>query len=337
MFFMLVALAIYIPRARDPGSWKWLTGDKTEEPEVAQARPRSAPAIAPTEIASAAVAPAKQPVVNDVVPSDELPLDEDREETDAFQEEAEVLIDRGLNLEGFEMAPYWRLVRWAQQSPADKLAPRAERRIAFNDFVQDTNKWRGKLVRLKLNARRVLKWDMPKTTPKDIPQLYEIWGSTDESQAWLYVVITPDLPAGLSLGNVYEEVTFYGYFLKLQGYHEGGAKPNAPALYAPLLIGRLNVPPPVPPPAVTRHPIWWWTAAGGVLAAGGALLWFIFRARPRRARVTTGTHSLPWHEVDEDEANSAPWRLGDDPAVPYEDQRNPWEQQREKGFWDKGF
>jgi hypothetical protein len=44
------------------------------------------------------------------------------------------------------------------------------------------------------------------------------------------------MPIGSS---VEEQATFYGYFLKLQGYEPGGAKPNERPLAAPLLIGRM--------------------------------------------------------------------------------------------------
>jgi hypothetical protein len=38
---------------------------------------------------------------------------------------------------------------------------------------------------------------------------------------------------------VEEQATFYGYFLKLQGYYRAGAKPNEQPLEAPVLIGRM--------------------------------------------------------------------------------------------------
>ena len=66
--------------------------------------------------------------------------------------------------------------------------------------------------------------------------LYEIWGWTGESQAWLYVVVTPELPAGFPTGNeVSARATCYGYFFKVQGYLEAGAAPRARPLPAPLL------------------------------------------------------------------------------------------------------
>ena len=39
--------------------------------------------------------------------------------------------------------------------------------------------------------------------------------------------------------DVYETVTLVGYFFKMQGYMEAGAKPRAAPLQAPLFVGRL--------------------------------------------------------------------------------------------------
>ena len=77
-----------------------------------------------------------------------------------------------------------------------------------------------------MNVRRVLSYPAPENSA-GIETVYEVWGFTRESQAWLYVVLTAELPPGMATGpNVDERATVAGYFLKLQGYHEAGAAPK---------------------------------------------------------------------------------------------------------------
>jgi hypothetical protein len=130
-----------------------------------------------------------------------------------------------------------------------------------------------------------------------VKKVYEIWGATDESQAWPYVVVTSELPKGLPEGtSVSEDAYFSGYFLKLQGYHEGGAKPNAPPLSAPLFIGKVawlpTVKVAVNPPAPTWV-IWVGLAICGMI--GVRLFLFVLRwkgttreGRPTFARNNAG-------------------------------------------------
>jgi hypothetical protein len=114
--------------------------------------------------------------------------------------------------------------------------------------------------------------------------LYEVWGFTPDSGTWLYDTMVVGLPQGLPVGTrVNERVRFVGYFFKLQGYHEANAKPHAPAISAPMLIGRLvwiQAPPP-PPPA--------WDVSWGLLVVGGFVLIVVFQLawmflKPKRRR-----------------------------------------------------
>lgn len=337
MLLLLVVLAIYIPRARDPRSWSWLSsGDSSTEfqpQDFTLAAVHPTAAVAPSKVAQAIVAPSKTTAS---APAEaELPLDLDQEEIEAFQEQAEVLADKALYLEGIEMPSYWRLVRWSLDNTLSGLEKRASRALVFNHFVQRPSKLRGKLVRLTLNVRRVLPCAVEEGQPADIPQLYEVWGFSEEAQAWPYVVITPDLPEGLPVGpRVNEQVTFCGYFLKLQGYHEAGAGPKDKPLYAPLLIGRMGLAQPLPPPPVTDHWTWWVMATGVILTAAILMVWFIFRSRPRRPIVATGGgHALPWQDGESDEeSEEQPWSFTAEGNVRYgeDEEQDDWGGRREK-------
>ena len=357
MVFLLVLLAIYIPRARDPRSWEWLaTGGgsdqyqvdpttltaeqptawepKTPQPATMLTR-SSAPTAAaaagttlPAEATTVAAAQATGPVVagpsahTPATDRPALPLDMEPEQRKFFKEESEMLIDRAEGFKGIEMPAYWRLLGWARASSMEDLDKRASRGLVFNHFAQQPGKYRGKLVRLKLNVRRVLPAEAVKGQPEGTPQLYEMWGVTEESQAWLYVIVTPDLPPGLEVGpRVNEQVIFNGYFLKLQGYEEAGAKPNAKPLYAPMLIGRVVLAKPLPPPNVTEHQTAWMLIAGGILGAGVLMVWFVVRARSRRHQAHSGrAHPLPWEEAEGDNSEQPPsWTLTPDGKVRYDD------------------
>ncbi len=114
--------------------------------------------------------------------------------------------------------------------------------------------------------RRILEY-----THKDLT-LYEVWGWTEESRSWPYVGVVLDLPKGMPIGaNVYEQVTLVGYFFKMQGYLEAGAKPRAAPLQAPLFVGRLIWRPAAKPQA--RSSDWSW----GLFLLAGFVVFLIIR------------------------------------------------------------
>ena len=224
------------------------------EPRFTSAQPT---ATAPGDGDQPGSAPApKVPVVSG-------PTEEDSEEVEAIQEEFQAVTDGTLQMGPEEMQAYDRLVRWSVNQPFNHMQQRARKDLVFSQFMQFPDKYRGKLVSLKLNVRRLLDADKN----RDGTQLHEVWGWTTESKAWLYVAIVVDLPKGMPTGpDVYEKATLVGYFFKLQGYHEAGAKPNAPQLKAPLFIGRLTWQPAQPVKVSSND--WYWA----MLAGGGLLL-----------------------------------------------------------------
>jgi hypothetical protein len=214
---MLIIIGMLLSRASDPMSWIWLTGKPADhEPAVA--------------------------VQADYVTSDDVspgPTDTDAEEREAAREQFQAITDRTLELSREEMPAYWRLFTWASHQSLAEMEKRANKNAVLNQFIQTPDEQRGKLFELDLNVRRVLSYDAP-TNSADVNKVYEIWGWTTESKAWLYVVLTADLPAGMPMGpDVNERIKFAGYFLKVQGYHAAGAGPRDKPLAAPLLIGHV--------------------------------------------------------------------------------------------------
>ncbi len=215
------------------------------------------------------------------------PTDEDPEQRVEAENEFQAVTDGSLGVQREEMFAYWRLFTWIEHQSMETLQRRAASDVTYNDLMMSPDKYRGRLVRLDLNVRRVLSCDPPEDGPAEIKKVYEIWGLTDDSKAWLYDVLTAHLPEGMPVGpDVEDRATFVGYFLKLQGYHEGVGNPRAAPLRAPLLIGRLVRTPRVVAQAGSQSYPWLLAAAGGVilLVAGGAVLGFILSRRQSHQR-----------------------------------------------------
>ncbi len=286
MITMLVVIAMLMSRARDPSVWRWLASDEAAEPEsnaaepmTAEASSHAADAKAPSATAASAT-PAQSPGdsttgVDSPSPAPGLAAltDQDGEEWDAFKEEALALDDFTFFFQREEMEAYDRLVRWVLRQTFEGMWQRAgqERgKVTFNDFVQHRKQLRGKLVRLDLHLRRVLK--MPEKT-RDGAELYEAWGYTTQSGGWLYSVVIVDKPNDLPVGElIQEDVRVAGYFLKMLSYHSALSKPGDKPLYAPVLVGRvLRVKPPAPPPSETA-----WVAQSPTAKVLGLLLFGVF-------------------------------------------------------------
>jgi hypothetical protein len=271
----LVVLGMFIVQAQDRRNWRWLCGPEavgggpvnpanlihgrpTDELASAAPGPSSAgkrlqgvatKGKSPQGAAANAARPAAGPAAAapprangkplDLPPPPTGPTDLDEDERSAAAEEFQAVTDRTLELHPEEMNAYWRLFGWVQNQSLAGLSKRAVKDVVMNDFIQSPDDFRGRLVALELNVRRVLRH--PATTNRlGIKNVYEVTGFTTESQAWVYFGLTAELPKNMPIGaSVEEQVTFYGYFLKLQGYYQAGAKPEDRPLAAPVLIGRM--------------------------------------------------------------------------------------------------
>lgn len=278
--FLLALVGMLIYRTRDPAMWTWLADDSSAA-EVSATEASNGPAESGGKEAPSSPATAQQtPLVSG-------PTDEDPDEAAAIAEEFQALSDGSLSTQTEEMPAYERVVRWVTRQPAEVLRKRARKDLLFTHFMQFPDKYRGKLVQLDLNVRRVV--DMEEN--REGVHLHEACGWTSESRAWLYWTAVVDYPKDMPVGpNVWERAIFVGYFFKLQGYHEGGAKPNAPPLKAPLFIGRLIwQPAPVKPES---HDGPWLLLALGVFAVvvvGGQVAYMATRRRRRAVRAVPGT------------------------------------------------
>ncbi len=287
MIVLLGVVGMMMVRARDPGMWRWLAPEESQAASaITQGRSDGTQTLAFAAGASESAARALQAEAP-AEPAAAGPVDDDPEQREAALEEFQAVTDGAIGIAPEEMFAYSRFLSWVQRQPYATLAKRATKDFSFHDLMQSPSKNRGRLLRLDLQVRRVLKLEA-KDLPAGVTALYEIWGWSPDSGSWLYTCITPELPAGMPVGaNVDERVTFCGYFLKLQGYLEAGASPRAAPLKAPLLIGRMARQS-RPEGATARRDLTdsstvWIVLAGAFVVYVGARTWLVWRKRQARA------------------------------------------------------
>ena len=169
--------------------------------------------------------------------------------------------DSTLRMSRREMPAYWELVRKTANSSFNELREVSNSKTNFNDFYSNPAKHRGELVSLDIVVRRVTRIEAEAGNSAGASSIYEIWGSTEQSHAWLYVFITDKLPNGFNEETLLRKKTaFAGYFLKLLAYHPGSASPNANPLLSPLMVGRFKDIQQAKPTLESRPP--WWASLG---------------------------------------------------------------------------
>ncbi len=260
MVVMLGVILLLIVRASDPNTWTWLTngagaGNPQNSPAATGSEHNPAQnnvkqnsenkknveeALKPPEpskpVESNEPAPGQNEKKNakEAAPLPAGPTDLDPEEREAAAEEFQAVADGTLGIPSMENHAYDRLLQWVSNQTIAQMRRRAKKDPVYTQFYQSPEKYRGQLFEFDLNLRRILKYEYNDRT------LYEVWGWTAESRSWPYVGVVLDLPKGMPIGSdVDEQATMVGYFFKMQGYLEAGAKPRASPLQAPLFVGRL--------------------------------------------------------------------------------------------------
>ncbi len=193
----------------------------------------------------------------------------DRLQKSANQDSAEApefqaITDRTTELGAEEMPAYWQLLRNAEQESFEQFRRQPAIHADFAKLQENPAAFRGKLMHVPLNVRRILAYEVEES-PLKAKRLYEVWGWLDDSPENLYVIVTVDLPPGMSVGaSVHERAEVYGYFFKLQGYLPAGGETRLTPLAAPLLVGRMirSVPPTL---AFAREKDWWRMGLGTIL------------------------------------------------------------------------
>jgi hypothetical protein len=265
--------------------------------------------------------------------------DEDSDEATEFAKNIQAITDGTKQIQKEEMWAYQQLVRWVLAQPLEVLERRSTAAPRYNWFAIHPEQRRGKLYSLDLDLRMSDLYQMPGQTPGENIYLVEAWGATTESRGRPFDVIIVDPPEGFPVKpNIRERVVFSGYFLKMQGYEPGSAKPGDKPLRAPLLIGRIEWKKIVPIGA-NRSDLIWLSAAGGLIALfllvwlvrsivqtrrGVAAVSSVTRARTPEAEVQDWLHQAydPQNQPEPDEfASERPPLEDSDPEASGE---SPW-------------
>ena len=265
LLFALAILGMLYERMRDPVMWRWLANEGF------------AADAAPNPVQQPAPQPPEKivPGANDLDPNavaemnDLLSVVRDKEE-----------------LLGQEMPAYWRLMKWARSQSFAAMEQRAIKDVPFVKLWEEPEKYRGKLVRMRMHARRNLEWEAPKN-PLGLDKTYEVVAWTDQSMGFPYIVVLPENPPGLPVGaDIYGDIVFVGYFLKIMKY-EAAEKTRG----APVFIGRARF---VEQPLANNVGAQSLDLFLAIFAVGGLMLggmaWLLLS---RRSRTTLGTPGLP--------------------------------------------
>lgn len=212
---LMVLFALY-RYAREPSTWRWIEKDSEAQAEK-----------------SAASKPA--PKINGWTERlGDGPAQSAPGELEEFRHQLQAVTDKAALVES-EMPAYWRLMRWALAEPLAALEKRALNKVIFTQLYEDPDRYRGRLVRLRLHIIRILDYEAPQNGA-GVKNAYEIWAWTDDSLSYPYVVVVPEIPPWFKTGDkIREEAVFVGYFLKTMKYDAFNK-----VRYAPLLIGRLR-------------------------------------------------------------------------------------------------
>lgn len=304
---MLAVVFMLIVRARDPNTWQWLAPGDGEP----------APAAKPAHPAVEVVRPDEPEPAEAVVSG---PTDEDPEEQEFVKEAFQAIEDYRLAITPTEMPAYERVVQWAINQPYQQLAQRSRRDVKLARLMNAPDEYRGKLVGVTLNVKRVEPWDLkiyaddsprgPDAKPEKVLKLYEAWGTTWEGKAWPYLVILVDVPPEMPIGDgIEEKVSFAGYFFKIQKYYDKLHREN----HCPVLIGRAQWEPAPAGPKLTQSDVYATYAiiAAVVLIAVIGLLSALLgrKRRPALAGSAAMSSAAPgieeWFDQPEGEGNKS--------------------------------
>lgn len=290
--------------------------------QATQSAPTAEPAASPAVPATAEVSPAdeEKPTSEPVATRAGAP---DAAEWAELRDELQAVEDRTTSNHMIEMPAYYRLLSWAESQDPSSLLAQAKQET-FHDLVHHPAKSRGELLTVNLRVRRALRYELPSDNPLHDRAVYELWGWPRDSRGWLYVVLTPELPPGVKLGDQIDvDVKAVGYFFKLQGYQPAQAKPDAAPLVAPLLIGRV-IPEPRTQLAVSKNERWALVLLGvaAVVAVFAACLGSMaaFKGLRRKPRTPLSDTTLPDNDfifptdsaaAEDDEHEQAPGRDDD--------------------------
>jgi hypothetical protein len=295
---LLAVVVILINVAANPNNWRWLTGAPKPEPkpkvEQAQVRPPEKRAqteeedddpLRPDAVRilpnhEPAAPAARAPAIPRDVPGDALALP---------RAVLATIRDDVVGVPLSETDAFYVILSKARSIPEGVLEKHALKGQAYTQLYSEPEQYRGQLVSLEGDVRRLVKKNASANT-EGIDFYYEGWMFNNDSGNQPYVFFCTELPPGLAEiapgEKTHEHIRVTGYYFKRYQYASAGGLNSAPMLLAhtvrwiPL---KSTASKPIPP---TRVPY----ILGGIaligIVLGGAVWWFIaWDARTRARRL----------------------------------------------------
>jgi hypothetical protein len=203
---MLIILGMLILQSADPANWKWLTGEETK----------------------------RQPVYAEYKVQ-EGPIDTDPEEWAAAEKGFGLVEDKKSHDTYLNALLKNRYLKWVLRQKPEDLYRRKPATERLGELVNEPSKFRGKLVRFRLNIKRCLPVPSPNKEVADYDNLHEMLGFQDSTGLWIYWLLTPGVPKGFPIGDQIpaQTVDVVGYFHTLRLYQDANEK----VYFAPEIVG----------------------------------------------------------------------------------------------------
>ncbi len=113
------------------------------------------------------------------------------EQFDAVSDRTELAVEENAGLLALDELEPNSIVRRSRRSGTSRRRVRTA--------LVAAGKYRGELLHMRLHIRRALMHEAP-TNKAGLKQVYELWGWTEESKSFPYVVLCSELPPGITLG-----------------------------------------------------------------------------------------------------------------------------------------
>lgn len=239
MVAMLCLVMIAVKLAARPESWYWLV-----PPAAADRRPSTdrVPSLEELDFRvqdgnRRSLPPgALRATLAETAPEDQLEMAGDE---GALSPEipAQVLggiTDNTLGVRRAEAEAYHLMLARARDLPEEVMAAAARDDVAFTVLMLHSDAYRGKLITVRGDLRRLLPFPIAEENGQGIERLYEGWLLTPDSGTnpcrFLCTKLPPDAPQGESIDPIPVSVT--GYFFKRYGYASTAGMHVAPTLLA---------------------------------------------------------------------------------------------------------
>ena len=247
MVGLLCLVMVAIKLAAQPSSWHWLLppdGDMGATPTAAADTPVTLKEL-DFRVKSSDTEPLPPDVFRSAASVDAVTREEEIEQAGDISDHEGTLDvhipeeflapieDNTFGVRRAELDAYHDMLDRVRRLPETVVEQAADDGVAFTVIMLQSDDYRGKLIRVTGQLRRVTEYPVMENE-SGIDHLYEGWLFTNDSANNPWRIVTTSLPEGLPLGEEVEpvKVSATGYFFKRTGYASQSGQHVAPTLLA---------------------------------------------------------------------------------------------------------